>query len=141
MINHFAVRMSFAHTLWVSRCHPLPSSDLVLRYVLYVVSSLEWFLSAPRHLHWFALIFLRDRQVVLQVVWRLLCPLTGHPSDTDFGPERFQIQRYLEIFAFSTVVLGFDAFHATWRALILKELSVLCSLSKNVLYFCDYTVL
>ena len=37
--------------------------------------------------------------------------------------------------------MGFDAFHATWHALLLKELSVLCGLSKNVLYFCDYCVL
>lgn len=37
----------------------------------------------------------------------------------------------MEVVAFNPAVQSFDAFHATWRALILKELSVLSGLSKN----------
>lgn len=66
-------------------------------------------------------------------MWKWLCSPAGCSSDIDFGPERSQIHHYVEVIAFNTVVLGFDDFHATWRALILKELSVLCGLSKNVL--------
>lgn len=43
------------------------------------------------------------------------------------------LHHYLEAVAFNTAVWGFDAFYATSRALIPEKLSVLCSLSQNVL--------